>query len=99
MPADGRPSELAITLVAWRPSAADPSYSAWMYADDIRGRLRLLGFAATTQQVAASLARMARTECPWVERRDDNGVWQYRVTRFGVNDIQNKLPWVVRDAR
>lgn len=97
----GTPSELAITLATFPGRRTDSE--GWSSADEVRGRLVLLGFDCTTQQVAAYLARMARTECPWVERRRDRWsvYWEYRVTRFGHNDIDNRLPglWWARETR
>lgn len=90
--AASRPSELAITLAVLPRRYSNPS--GWMTADEVRGGLKLLGFECSSQFVAAALARMARTEAPWVERREDvwGGPWQYRITRFGRNDIDNRLP-------
>lgn len=90
-----RPSELAITLAAipsrWAPPSTD---GGWVFADEIRARLHLLGFDATTQQVAAWLGRMSRVQCPWIERCDNWGDLQYRVTRYGKTDVDNRLPGV-----
>jgi hypothetical protein len=95
----GRPSELALTIAALPGRYAT---DGWVYADNVRHSLRLIGFDLTTQQVAASLARMARTDAPWVERRkaEWHNVWEYRVTHFGLNDLENRLslavstPWL-----
>lgn len=86
-----RPTELAITLAALPP---DTGYAdSWTDADQVRGRLKLLGFDCTTQQVGAWLARMARSDAPWVERRRDawDSRWEYRVTRYGRTDIDNRF--------
>lgn len=96
-----RPSELALTLatVPGRYGASD----GWVSADEVRGRLVLLGFQVKAQQVAAWLKRMAETECPWVERREHRWGrgWEYRVTRFGRTDVDNRFvgvrlhtPWI-----
>lgn len=85
-----RPSELAITLAALPGGFG--SREGWMYADEVRGRLGLLGFAPTAQQVAAWLGRMSRVDAPWVEVREHYGFKQYRVTRFGRTDIANRIP-------
>lgn len=92
------PTELAITLAVFTHRH---SGEGWVLADEIRGRLKLLGFDCTTQQVAAYLARMARTDAPWVERRRCRWYdqWEYRVTRYGETDIQNRLPGVWFAAR
>jgi hypothetical protein len=92
-----RPTELAVTLATF-----SASYTDWVSADEVRGRLVLLGFDCSTQQVAAWLTRMARTEAPWVERRRDPwNAWSYRVTPFGCNDVNNRLPgvWYAKTTR
>lgn len=93
-PGTPRPTELAITLAALPRRYSRPG--TWSSADEIRGRLALLGFDCTTQQVAAYLARMARADAPWVERCQDpwTGCWEYRVTNWGRNDIDNRFPGV-----
>jgi hypothetical protein len=89
-----KPTELAITIAAMG-GVGYASNDGWLAADQIRHRLTLLGFHATTQQVAAWLARMARTDAPWVERRRSPwGDWEYRVTMYGRNDIDNRLPGI-----
>lgn len=92
----GKPSELTLTL------AALPKFphhnSGWVTADEVRGRLKLLGFHCSTQQVSAWLRRMARTDAPWVEVHD--GWWSclaYRVTFYGKTDLENKLGLRVRE--
>lgn len=96
-----RPTELAITLAALpgRYGEAD----GWVVTDEVRHRLRLFGFDCSPQFVAAALARMARSDAPWVERRESRwgDLAEYRVTRFGRTDIDNRLasvraltPWL-----
>ncbi len=82
----GRPTELAITLAAFVRGTND-----WRCADEIAHRLQLLGFEATAQQVAAWLRPMCECECPWFEREQTSwGPWSYRVTTYGVCDIENR---------
>lgn len=98
-----KPTELAVTLAAIPGRYGDRD--GWVYADEVRARLARLGFDASSQQVAAWLRKMARTECPWVEARESPHagqiIRQYRVTRFGKTDIDNRLrgvrletPWL-----
>lgn len=91
----GRPSELAITIAAM-PGRYDDGREGWVVADTIRGRLVLLGFECSTQQIASALRRMARVDSPWIEVRP--GRWsrptEYRVTSFGQCDVHNRLPGV-----
>jgi hypothetical protein len=88
-----RPTELAITIAAL-PAPSGGAFGGWVYADEVRGRLRMLGFDCTGQFVAAALARMAATDAPWVERKANplGGPWKYRVTRYGSTDIDNRMP-------
>jgi hypothetical protein len=89
-----RPSPLAIAIAA---CAARQRLDSWVYADEIRHYLIALGFPQTTsaQQVAAWAQPMCSCDAPWLEReRDYNGIWRYRLTRFGLNDIDNKLKHV-----
>lgn len=94
----GRPTELAITLATFPGQRA---YTEWVTADEVAHRLKLFGFDCSAQQTAAWLARMSRADAPWVERRRDrwDEWWEYRVTRYGRNDIDNRLPgvWWARD--
>jgi hypothetical protein len=85
-----RPSELAITIATLERGTNH--FSGWVYADQVRHGLSLLGVQCSTQQAAAWLARMAAAECPWVERKREYDIWLYRVTQYGRNDIENKLP-------
>lgn len=98
----GTPTELAITIAAAAASGWNHR-EGWVPADIVRGKLERLGFDCTTQQVAAWLKRMAATDAPWIERRRDpwDYSWEYRVTRFGANDVDNQLegvrlltPWI-----
>lgn len=83
-----KPTELAIALAAF---ADDPLRNDWRCADEIRGRLKLLGFDVKTGQVAAWLGRMSRIDAPWIERRRVWGYFEYRLTHFGRNDIENRF--------
>ena len=84
-----RPTELAITIAAL---SVRHVVDHWLYANEIRGQLARLGFNATTQQVAAWLGLMCTVDAPWFERTHDHGgMWRYRVTRFGVCDVENKV--------
>lgn len=89
-----RPTELAITLAA----LGGVGYAAddkWYAADQVRHRLGLLGFEVSAQQTAAWLHRMSRVDAPWIEkRRSPWNDWEYRVTRWGLNDIDNRFPGV-----
>lgn len=95
------PSELAITLAALRGRYSNRD--GWLTADEVRGRLQLLGFVCSPQKLVATLIRMATTDAPWVERRRAawGDYWEYRVTRFGTTDIDNRFggvrpvtPWL-----
>jgi hypothetical protein len=81
--------DFAATLVALG------STRTWLDADEIRGLLKAhLGVDATAQQVAGWLTRMTNEDAPRFERRRHRWSpgWEYRVTRFGCTDIENKLP-------
>lgn len=88
----GRPTELALTLATLRGQYSERD--GWVYADEVRGRSAILGFEATAQQVAAWLGRMSRVDAPWGEVRYRFGITEYRVTRFGECDLQNRFPGV-----
>lgn len=88
-PTRSKPTELAITIAAL---GNNYHRDGWFCADEIRGKLALLGFDVKTQQVAAWLGRMSRDDAPWVERqRSPWNELEYRVTPFGLNDIANRL--------
>lgn len=101
-PNQSKPTELAITLAAL--PGRYHSNEGWISSDAVRTRLKLLGFDCSSQQVAAWLKRMSEIDAPWIERRRlcwDERQWEYRVTRFGRTDIDNKLgslrphmPWL-----
>lgn len=91
-----RPTHLAITL-----SALGHRYShqGWLCASQIAANLKLLGFETDGRRLAATLAHMCRVDAPWLERRrannwNDDSEYEYRVTQWGRNDIDNKLQGV-----
>jgi hypothetical protein len=98
-----KPTELAITL-----AALDHRYTfepGWLYASQIAANLALLGFDTTGKRLAPRLGSMCKADAPWLERKrspfDD---YAYRVTRWGLNDLDNRLLHgrvvrVVRDDR
>lgn len=88
-----RPSDLAIEVAAL---SMVPWYVGvgWFYADELRGRLALLGFTVNTQQVAAWLRRMCREDTPRFEAEDHFGMRRYRLSQWGRNEICNKLPGI-----
>jgi hypothetical protein len=90
-PTRNKPSELAITLAALsHRHAMEPG---WLYASQIVANLQLFGFDVSSRALSATLARMCRVDAPWLERRRSPfNDYQYNVTRFGRNDIDNKLP-------
>ena len=82
-----RPTELALTL-ATLPGPYSLS-DGWVFADEVRGKLRLLGFEVSAQQVAAWLGTMGRAESPWIESQPyphNPRYREYRVTRQAVAD-------------
>jgi hypothetical protein len=97
-----RPTELAVTLAA----AAAPwdGSNGWLTADEIRQRLTWFGHHCSPQWLSATLKRMCEADAPWLERqrgRWGGDWWEYRVTRWGANDIDNtlknlraRLPWL-----
>lgn len=88
-----KPTELVITLAT--AAAAGWSRDGWVHADEVRGKLVLLGFDCTAQQAAAWLKRMSLADSPWVEVRPSPwGNREYRVTQCGANDVDNRLPGV-----
>lgn len=88
-----RPTELAITVIG----AAGINSDGWLYADEIRGRLRWFGFEPSSQFVVSRLNAMCEEDVPRFERRERWGrEKQYRVTRWGRNEIGNKLPGLER---
>jgi hypothetical protein len=85
-----KPTELAITL-----AALTPRYDEWLYASQIVTNLGLLGFDVTSRALASTLARMCRTDAPWLERRRSPFQdFEYRITRWGRNDVNNRFPGV-----
>lgn len=97
-----KPTELTLTLAAL-PGYGTDCREGWVYADEVRGRLRLLGFEASAQQVASWLRRMAAVDAPWVEVRENPHfpIKEYRVTRYGACDLDNRfsgvrpvVPWL-----
>jgi hypothetical protein len=89
-PAKSKPSELAITLAALHHRySTEPG---WLYASQIVANLKLLGFEVNSRALAGTLGRMCRVDAPWLERRRSPfNDYEYRVTRYGRNDIDNKL--------
>ncbi len=79
------PTELAVVV------AMLESHS-WTYADEIRDALAVLGFNVSHQQLTPLLTRMATVDAPWLERRRAGRWWRYRVTQWGVTDVENRLP-------
>lgn len=87
---DSRPSELAITLAAMHHRYEVEG--GWLYASQIAGNLRLLGFETNGRRLAATLKHMCEVDAPWLERkRSPFNDYSYRVTRWGKNDIENRL--------
>lgn len=83
-----RPSDICVVLNSFPGAHED----GWIDADQVRWRLARLGWDATTQQVSAWMARIARLDAPPLERREGWGRWAYRVTPYGETWIHNKLP-------
>lgn len=97
-PETRKPPDLAVVLaVNGRPMRGGDS---WWGADEVRSRLRALGFEVTTQWVGGKLSRLAREKCPMVERGDQYVAYSvYRVTTFGRTYVRNLLPNVdLRDV-
>lgn len=90
-----RPTEVAVTIAVAAASTQGGRDWAegWVPADLVRGMLKRLGFDYSTQQVASWLKRMAAEDAPWVDRRRCpwDHCWEYRVTHYGANDVDNKL--------
>jgi hypothetical protein len=64
-----------------------------VFACNVKKELERLGFACSTQQVAAWLKRIARKDLPPVERDSEGfwaGAWGYRVTQWGRNELWNR---------
>lgn len=93
------PTEIAICLAAVaaanHPFAGSARRDGWVPADAIRNRLEVLGYTASTQQIAAWLGRMARCNEPWIEHRQAWGYREYRLTLFGKTDVHNRFPGVM----
>jgi hypothetical protein len=83
-----KPTELAITLAVL---SCDSPQDDWAYSSQVRQGLVLLGFNVSQQQVSAWLRPMCEVDAPWLERKRSFGDWRYRVTRYGANDVENKL--------
>lgn len=87
----GRPSDLMATLAA---ATLRRTTDDWFVADEMRHRLRMLGFNVSAQQVAAQLRRLCEMDAPPVESKRES-YWptkDYRVTRFGRTWIENEFP-------
>lgn len=88
-----RPTDFAITLVSVQPEYVN----GWLYSDEVRGRLRWLGFEVSSQFVVSRLRAMLDEDAPRFERRDTFGrEKQYRVTQWGLNEIANRIPGLRR---
>jgi len=86
-----KPTELAITLAALGHRDYY-SRDGWLYASHIAENLGVLGFEVTGRSLASTLARMCTVDAPWLERRRSPfSDYEYRVTRYGRNDIDNRL--------
>lgn len=86
------PSDLLITLAGLGGRHYGTTFE-WLAADEVRGQLKAFGFDVSTQQVAAWLTRLCREDAPRFERQKGWGDWwEYRVTRYGRNDITNHIP-------
>lgn len=85
-----RPSDVCLTL------AALTTDGEWLDAEQIIGRLDKLGFATTSQAIAAQLRRLAKMDAPPIEVADGPfGVKVYRAHRvFGVTWVRNELPFL-----
>jgi hypothetical protein len=87
-----KPTALAITLAALKHRYAN---DGWLYASQIAANLALLGFNTNGRALASPLARMCTVDAPWLERRRSPfHDYEYRVTQWGRNDIDNRLPGV-----
>lgn len=85
-----KPTELAITL-----AALGYRHQQWLYASQIAANLRLLGFDIDGRRLGARLKRMCEVDAPWLERkRSPFNDFEYRVTPWGRNDIDNRFPGV-----
>jgi hypothetical protein len=90
--ADPKPTELAITLATLGHRYVTDQ---WLYASQIAANLKLLGFTVPPRGLGSTLARMCSVDAPWLERRlSPFRDYEYRVTQWGRNDIQNRLPGV-----
>lgn len=91
-----KPSHLAITMAALGHRY---SHQGWLCAGQISANLRLLGFEVGGSQIASTLTHMCTVEFPWLERRESYpGEYEYRVTRFGINDIDNRMQGLTAHA-
>jgi hypothetical protein len=87
------PSDHAITL------AAATFGNRWLSADQIHGRLVQWGFERLkTQRVVARLRAMCEEGSPRFERHEASWTsrpfWEYRVTRCGYNELDNRNPGI-----
>ncbi len=92
-----KPTVLALTL-ATLPGRYGDGREGWVCADEVAHRLALFGFEPSAQQVAGWLRSAINEDSPCIEsrRREYVGVNEYRVTRFGKGEVDNRLGAGVR---
>lgn len=64
----------------------------WLFADEVHGALRRLGFTLSPQKVSGILSRLRREEFPMVESRPWPCMLQYKVTNHGRVQLGNRFP-------
>lgn len=94
------PSDDMIVLAALLSARND-----WQQAEEVASVLRRLGFIVSPQKMVGTLRRLLAEDSPMFERRPNPwfvGITEYRVTRFGLTQIDNRFPhlWpLIRELR
>lgn len=95
---ESKPTDVIVALVAG--STAWQGSNGWVTSGEVRHALkRLAGYACTSRWVAAKLRQMSEVDAPWFERqrgRWGGDWWEYRLTHFGRNGIDNEFKGSVR---
>jgi hypothetical protein len=73
------------------------THDGWLFSDEIQARLKMFGYRPTSQKLVALLKAMCEEDAPRFESEMSPwNVKRYRVTQWGRNDLDNKLPGLRR---
>jgi hypothetical protein len=92
-----KPTVLTLTL-ATLPGRYGDGRGGWVSADEVRNRLALFGIVASSQAVVGALQTAAGDDQPCIEarRHESFAFTVYRVTRYGLGEVNHRLGSAVR---